>query len=91
MKQDMAYYDHKNHTLLVPMLINNIQYYVPFHLHTIKNASLNIEKSTAYLRVNFHTPISYGKDIVVPNIDNIRQSIFVKEITLKSETGGHNL
>lgn len=91
MKQDMAYYDQKCHSLLVPMILNNNQYYVPFHLHTIKNASLNMEKNTAYLRVNFHTPLAYGKDIIVPNLEHLKQTLFIKELTLKSETGGHNL
>lgn len=87
----MAHFDVEKSTLLVPMEHDGKKYLVPFHLHAIKNASINMEKSTAYLRVNFHTPLLFGKDIVVPNFENRYDTLFIKEITLKSESGGHNL
>lgn len=56
MKQSQAFFDNKNKALLVPMVIKEDKIFVPFHLYTIKNVALNIEKSTCFLRVNFHTP-----------------------------------
>ena len=73
------------------MLINNQCHYIPFHIYTIKNVAMNIEKNTAFLRVNFHTPLQYGKDIVVPSLEGKLDTLFIKEITLRSDTGGHNL
>ena len=29
---------------------------VPFHILTVKNASMNSENNVNYLRINFHTP-----------------------------------
>lgn len=93
MKNGMAYFDNAKQTLLVPMKmeVDGEFVFIPFHIYTIKNVAMNIEKSVAFLRVNFHTALQYGKDIVVPNLDAKFDTVFIKEITLKSETGGHNL
>jgi nucleosome binding factor SPN SPT16 subunit len=91
LKKGMAYFDSTKQTLLVPMKVNGENLFIPFHIYTIKNVAMNIEKSTAFLRVNFHTALQYGKDIVIPNLEAIKDTVFIKEITLKSETGGHNL
>jgi nucleosome binding factor SPN SPT16 subunit len=53
----MAYYDEKKQSLLVPFNLGGHKYMIPFHLHMIKNAAMNLEKNVAYLRVNFHTPL----------------------------------
>ena len=87
----MAHFDIPKKTLLVPMHINDKCHYIPFHIFTIKNVAMNIEKNTAFLRVNFHTPLQYGKDIVVPSLEGKLDTLFIKEITLRSEIGGHNL
>lgn len=59
MKSGMAYFDNAKQTLLVPMKMeaDGGYLFVPFHLYTIKNVAMNIEKSTAFLRVNFHTAL----------------------------------
>lgn len=92
MKEGSAYFDQNKLSLLVPIQNKHGQtVYIPFHLYTIKNVFLNCENKVVYLRVNFHTPLQYGKDIVVPVLDEGMQTIFVKEITLKSESGGSKL
>lgn len=90
-KRDQAFFDVAKSVLLVPYELDGERYAIPFHLYMIKNASMNLEKNVAYLRVNFHTPLQFGKDIIVPNYESKQDALFIKEITIKSETGGHNL
>lgn len=57
---------------------------IPFHILTIKNASLSTENNISYLRINFHVPgQGISKEVQLPNLKS-PGSIFVKEITLKS-------
>jgi nucleosome binding factor SPN SPT16 subunit len=59
---------------------------VPFHILTIKNASMNSENNVNYLRINFHTPgPGLAKDIKFPTLKE-PNSLFIKELTIKSSS-----
>ena len=57
--------------------------FVPFHIFTVKNASLNTENNISHLRINFHVPGSGAKEIQFPSKPE-PNTLFIKEITVKS-------
>jgi nucleosome binding factor SPN SPT16 subunit len=57
---------------------------VPFHILTVKNASMNNENNVNFLRINFHTPgPGLAKDIKFPTMKE-SNALFIKELTIKS-------
>jgi len=70
-------------TILVPI---NQEKFVPFHISTITNVSVNNEGQWTYLRINFHTP-SVGRSgadtLVFPDMTD-PNAVFIKELTLKN-------
>jgi nucleosome binding factor SPN SPT16 subunit len=64
---------------------------VPFHLSTIKNIFLSIDKSTVSLRINFFTPSVAQKNIRFPDTEHHRNVMYLKELCLREEAGGHRL
>lgn len=74
--------DQKNHTLILPVMGRP----VPFHIHTIKNASKNDEGEWSYLRINFLSPgQGVGKRDDQPFEDASAQ--FVRSLTFRSLNG----
>ncbi|KAI1204947.1 SPT16-domain-containing protein [Annulohypoxylon truncatum] len=74
--------DQKNHTLVLPIMGRP----VPFHIHTIKNASKNDEGEWSYLRINFLSPgQGVGRKDDQPFEDASAQ--FVRSLTFRSRDG----
>ncbi|KAI1097536.1 SPT16-domain-containing protein [Jackrogersella minutella] len=74
--------DQKNHTLVLPVMGRP----VPFHIHTIKNASKNDEGEWSYLRINFLSPgQGVGRKDDQPFEDASAQ--FVRSLTFRSRDG----
>ncbi|KAI1486575.1 FACT complex subunit spt-16 [Biscogniauxia mediterranea] len=74
--------DQKNHTLVLPVMGRP----VPFHIHTIKNASKNDEGEWSYLRINFLSPgQGVGRKDDQPFEDASAQ--FVRSLTFRSLDG----
>ncbi|KAI1497824.1 FACT complex subunit spt-16 [Biscogniauxia marginata] len=74
--------DQKNHTLVLPVMGRP----VPFHIHTIKNASKNDEGEWSYLRINFLSPgQGVGRKDDQPFEDAAAQ--FVRSLTFRSLDG----
>ncbi|KAI1764193.1 SPT16-domain-containing protein [Hypoxylon sp. FL1150] len=74
--------DTKNHTLVLPVMGRP----VPFHIHTIKNASKNDEGEWSYLRINFLSPgQGVGRKDDQPFEDASAQ--FVRSLTFRSRDG----
>lgn len=79
--------DTKHNALIVPMRFGDRMIGVPFHLKTIKNCSLNSDKNTTFLRINFHNPgTGNAKEILIPNLKDAK-SLFVREMTFKAANG----
>ena len=83
LKKGSLYVDDQNMTILVPV---NYDQFVPFHISTITNVSVNAEGQWTYLRINFHTP-SVGRSgadtLVFPDMSD-PNAVFIKELTLKN-------
>ncbi|KAH7026013.1 FACT complex protein [Microdochium trichocladiopsis] len=74
--------DQKNGTIILPVMGRP----VPFHIHTIKNASKNDEGEWSYLRINFLSPgQGVGKRDDQPFEDASAQ--FVRSLTFRSLDG----
>lgn len=74
--------DQKNGTIILPVMGRP----VPFHIHTIKNASKNDEGDWSYLRINFLSPgQGVGKRDDQPFEDASAQ--FVRSLTFRSLNG----
>lgn len=74
--------DQKNGTIILPVMGRP----VPFHIHTIKNASKNDEGEWSYLRINFLSPgQGVGKRDDQPFEDATAQ--FVRSLTFRSLNG----
>ncbi|KAI1401893.1 SPT16-domain-containing protein [Hypoxylon fuscum] len=74
--------DQKNHTIVLPVMGRP----VPFHIHTIKNASKNDEGDWSYLRINFLSPgQGVGRKDDQPFEDASAQ--FVRSLTFRSRDG----
>lgn len=74
--------DQKNHTILLPVMGRP----VPFHIHTIKNASKNDEGEWSFLRINFLSPgQGVGRKDDQPFEDASAQ--FVRSLTFRSRDG----
>ncbi|CDW89086.1 isoform a [Stylonychia lemnae] len=81
------YIDKNKNTILIPFRDETGQMMtVPFHIQTIKNASINTENNVSNLRINFHFQgqgIS-SKEVNFPSMRGPNQ-VFIKEITIKSQ------
>ena len=55
-------------------------------MRMIKNTSINRERNLTFLRINFHNPqnAAASKDVVMPPMLQ-RNSIYIKELTVKSD------
>ncbi|KAI1439115.1 FACT complex subunit SPT16 [Xylaria sp. CBS 124048] len=74
--------DSKNHTVVLPVMGRP----VPFHIHTIKNASKNDEGDWSYLRINFLSPgQGVGRKDDQPFED--ASAHFVRSLTFRSLDG----
>ncbi|KAJ8121514.1 hypothetical protein ONZ43_g2049 [Nemania bipapillata] len=74
--------DQKNHTVVLPVMGRP----VPFHIHTIKNASKNDEGEWSYLRINFLSPgQGVGRKDDQPFED--ASAHFVRSLTFRSLDG----
>ncbi|KAI0206769.1 FACT complex subunit SPT16 [Astrocystis sublimbata] len=74
--------DTKNHTVILPVMGRP----VPFHIHTIKNASKNDEGEWSYLRINFLSPgQGVGRKDDQPFED--ASAHFVRSLTFRSLDG----
>ncbi|KAI1250955.1 FACT complex subunit ctc-2 [Eutypa lata] len=74
--------DQKNGTIVLPVMGRP----VPFHIHTIKNASKNDEGEWSYLRINFLSPgQGVGRKDDQPFEDAAAQ--FVRSLTFRSLDG----
>ncbi|RYP64538.1 hypothetical protein DL771_008727 [Monosporascus sp. 5C6A] len=74
--------DQKNNTIVLPVMGRP----VPFHIHTIKNASKNDEGEWSYLRINFLSPgQGVGRKDDQPFEDASAQ--FVRSLTFRSLDG----
>lgn len=74
--------DQKNHTIVLPVMGRP----VPFHIHTIKNASKNDEGEWSYLRINFLSPgQGVGRKDDQPFED--ASAHFVRSLTFRSLDG----
>ncbi|KAI0394321.1 FACT complex subunit SPT16 [Xylariaceae sp. FL0594] len=74
--------DQKNHTVILPVMGRP----VPFHIHTIKNASKNDEGEWSYLRINFLSPgQGVGRKDDQPFED--ASAHFVRSLTFRSLDG----
>ncbi|KAI1085155.1 FACT complex subunit spt-16 [Whalleya microplaca] len=74
--------DQKNDTIVLPVMGRP----VPFHIHTIKNASKNDEGEWSYLRINFLSPgQGVGRKDDQPFEDASAQ--FVRSLTFRSLDG----
>lgn len=72
--------DEKANTIILPIMGRA----VPFHIHTIKNASVNIEGEYAFLRINFLSPgQGVGRKDDQPFEDP--SAHFVRSLTFRSE------
>ena len=72
--------DEKSNTIILPIMGRA----VPFHIHTIKNASVNIEGEYAFLRINFLSPgQGVGRKDDQPFEDP--SAHFVRSLTFRSE------
>jgi nucleosome binding factor SPN SPT16 subunit len=83
LKRGSLYVDEGNMSILVPI---SQEQFVPFHISTITNVSINSEGQWTYLRINFHTP-SVGRSgadtLVFPDMSD-PNAVFIKELTLKN-------
>ena len=56
-KSTHVFIDKAKNAVLIPFKNSRgNQELVPFHILTIKNASMNTENNISYLRINFHIP-----------------------------------
>jgi nucleosome binding factor SPN SPT16 subunit len=56
-KSNQIYLDKAKNSILVPFKKDDgTIFMVPFHVLTVKNASINTENNISYLRLNFHCP-----------------------------------
>lgn len=85
-KNNQLYIDRFRSTLLIPMKNKEGELQlIPFHIQTVKNASLSNENNMTFLRINFHVPGqgACSKDVNFPILKH-KGGLYVKEITLKS-------
>eukprot|EP00347_Sterkiella_histriomuscorum_P012768 403367296 len=78
--------DKNKHCILVPFKDENGNIMMaPFHILTIKNASISTENNISYLRLNFHCPGQglSSKEVNFPSMKGPQQA-YIKELTVQS-------